>query len=245
MKRIHVIAALLITIAACEKSDKLGPGTGTGGSLARFTIASEHLYVVDGNKLHTFSLQNAGKPSPIGALQLSMEGEVETIYPWKDRLFIGTVNAMHILSISNPAQPEYVGSAFHVRACDPVVANDHYAYVTVRTGTTCWGNTNALQVFDVKDNAQSPELKFTYNLSNPHGLGLYGNYLYVCDGTQGLVIFDISNGAAPVLLDTKTGYTFFDCIPINNLLIAMVENGMVLYDISDPAQPEFLAEILN
>lgn len=246
MKKIIILGSLFVMIlTGCSKdSNKLGSSTGKGGSLARFTIAKEHLYVVDGNKLHTFGLKNPGKPSELGSLMLSLEGAVETIYPWEDQLFIGTMSAMHIISISDPDKPKYLGSALHVTACDPVVADDQYAYVTVRTGNNCGGNTNTLQVFDVT-NPQVPALKSTIQLTNPHGLGLSGQHLYVCDADAGLVIFDVSNAKQPTILDTVTGHKFVDCIPNGNLLITMVSNGMVLYDISDPAKPVLLSEILN
>lgn len=245
MRKISVLVVLLTGIlAACNKDAKLGPSTGTGGSLARFTIAKEHLYVVDGNTLHVFGLQHPGKPSELGSLMLSFGGEVETIYPWEDQLFIGTMSAMHIISIADPAHPKHQGTAVHVTACDPVVANDRHAYVTIRTGNNCGGNSNTLQVFDVTD-PTSPVLKYTIQLSNPRGLGLSGNHLYVCDSEAGLVVFDVSTPQNPEILKTITGHNFSDCIPIGNLLITMVANGMVLYDISNPAEPVFLSEILN
>ncbi len=244
-KLIARIACLVMILAACSKdSSKLAPSTGTGGSLARFTIAKEHLYVVDGNTLHVFGLQNPGEPADRGSIILSLNGEVETIYPWEDQLFIGTMSAMHIFSIADPANPKHQGTAVHVTACDPVVANDRYAYVTIRTGNNCGGNRNTLQIFDVT-NPTAPDLQSTVQLTNPHGLGLHGHHLYVCDADAGLVVLDVNDANNPEVLDTLTGYDFKDCIPINNLLITMVSTGMVLYDISNPAAPALLAEILN
>lgn len=244
MKKLATLLFLVILMGCTKDSGKFGPSSGTGGSLARFTIAKEHLYVVDGNSLHVFGLQTPEKPVELGSLVLSNVSEVETIYPWEDQLFIGTMSAMHIISIADPANPQYQGSAFHATACDPVVANDQYAYVTVRTGTNCGGNNNTLQIFDVTD-LQAPLLQSTVQLSNPHGLGLSGTHLYVCDAEAGLVILDVTDATQPKLIDTITGHRFIDCIPIGRLLITMVGNGMVLYDISTPAEPVFVSEILN
>src|SRR5690606_33194815 len=126
------LAILLSTtlLAACSK-DANSPGenvgVGKGGSLARFTIAMNHLYVVDGSTLYTYSL--ADPNTPVKVSELAIGFNIETIYPWGDKLFIGSMDAMYIYSISNPATPNYLAMASHVRACDPVVANDTRAYV--------------------------------------------------------------------------------------------------------------------
>lgn len=243
LRYLYALLSVFIFLAACEKDNNSNASvTGKGGSLARFTIANGYLYVVDGEKLNTFSLQDPAEPVLVNSLRLGFSGSVETIFPWKDKLFIGSTDAMYVVSASNPGEPVVEGTASHLRACDPVVADDKYAYVTVRTGNRCGGDINALYTYDISG---SPTILLTgaQNLNNPHGLGLHNKYLYVCDGEAGLVIFDISDSANPKKTATKSGYTFFDCIPVDNMLICMVEGGMVLYDISNPASPALLSEI--
>lgn len=247
MRYLYILFFILAVTASCEKNDNRSSAstTGKGGSLARFTISGEYLYVVDGDELHTFNLQNPAAPVQVNSLKLGFNNSIETIYPWKDKLFIGSKDALYLVSIANPEQPEVKGIASHLRACDPVVANDKYAYVTVRTGSFCQGTVNALYAYDVSGGIESPERVFEGNMNNPQGLSLYNNYLYVCDGAAGLVILDVHDGAKPTKITTREGYTFFDCIADGNVLICMVENGMVLYDINSPADPKKLSEILN
>ncbi|MFT3945925.1 MAG: hypothetical protein QM763_03035 [Agriterribacter sp.] len=246
MKLLYIPILMLAICAGCAKDNRSGSSTsGKGGSTARFTISNGYLYVVDGQELHTFSLQNPAEPEQIHSLQLGWNNSIETIFPWKDKLFIGSTNAMYIISISNPKQPVIEGSASHLTACDPVVADDKYAYVTVRTGNTCSGNINALYVYDISGGVQFPSNVYEQDMSNPQGLGLHNKYLYVCDGTAGLGVFDVHDGARPKQVATKQGYTFFDCIPVDDLLICMIEGGMVLYDISAPANPVVLSEIIK
>jgi hypothetical protein len=246
-KRYLYIFIFILTVSiSCEKTDnRSSSSTGTGGSLARFTISSGHLYVVDGDELHTFSLQKPAEPEQVNALRLGFNNSVETIYPWKDKLFIGSKDALYTISISDPEHPVLEGIASHLRACDPVVANDNYAYVTVRTGSFCEGNINALYVYDVSAGIQLPVRVFEGDMNNPQGLALHNQYLYVCDGAAGLVVLDVHNGASPEKITTREGYTFFDCIATGGVLVCMVEKGMVLYDISTPADPKKLSEIIN
>ncbi|MFT3705950.1 MAG: hypothetical protein QM802_26525 [Agriterribacter sp.] len=247
LRYIYLLVFALTTFVACEKSttSSSSAGTGTGGSTARFTIAKGYLYVVDGNELHAFSLQNPAAPQQVYSLPLSFINSVETIFPWKDKLFIGSTTGMFIVSIADPAQPVAEGMVEHIAACDPVVADDAYAYVTVRSAGNCGHDINALYVYDVSTSIQSPSEVFEGNMNNPQGLALYNNHLYVCDGSSGLVVFDLQNRASPKKLIVKEGYNFLDCIPVNDVLICMVEKGMVLYDISHPAEPQKLSEIIN
>ncbi|PSK95116.1 hypothetical protein [Taibaiella chishuiensis] len=238
-----VLAAIaLACCTSCSKNDNSSSGsdTGTGGSLARFTITMDHLYVVDGKNLYTFDLATGYAPVKVNTTSIGFN--IETIYTWKDKLFIGSRDAMYVYSIANPGEPSLLGTASHARACDPVVATDTVAYVTVRTGTTCGGNTNALYVYDLH-NVVQPLLKNTVNLNNPHGLGLQDNILYVCDGNSGLKVYNLKEAYAPVLSRTITGETFYDCIPYGDVLICMIEGGTALYDISDITHIRLLSKI--
>jgi hypothetical protein len=70
-------------------------------------------------------------------------------------------------------------------------------------------------------------------MQNPVGLGLHGNYLFVADKMQGLVVFDITNGDSPLQKQVIQGETFIDVIVNNNILICMLTDGIAYYDISD------------
>lgn len=246
MKRLYklfCVCTCAFLITSCDKDNNPGePGTGTGGSLARFTIAANHLYIADGTTLHTYSLNDPSDPQKTGSTPIGWE--IETIFPWKDKLFIGSRDAMYIYSIANPDQPASLGMVSHLRACDPVIANDSIAYVTVRSGSTCGGNINALIVYDIRQ-ILYPDQRNAIPLTSPYGLGMQGNRLFVCDGTNGLKVFDITQPYYPTQIQSLNGETFYDCIPYDTLLICMIEGGMALYDISNPNQINLLSKITD
>jgi hypothetical protein len=235
-------AALIVSAGSCNKGNEAytGPDVGTGGSLARFTITLNHLYVVDSRKLYTFSLYDPANPVKVFTNEIGFD--VETIFTWKDKLFIGSRDAMYVYSVANPGEPSLLGTANHVRACDPVVANDSIAYVTVRTGSNCGGNNNALLVYDLK-NVLQPVQKNVINLQNPHGLGIQDNTLFVCDEKYGLKVYDISMPYTPIQKAKITGETFYDCIPYENILICMINGGIAIYDITDRDNITLLSKI--
>lgn len=250
MKKIlFFILSGALFITSCDKAaDSAAPkttsssATGQGGSLARFTTANDHMYIVDNQKLYTYSLLDEKHPQLKGSIDVGFS--IETIYTYKDKLFVGSSSAMYIYSISNPAQPTKLGQATHVRACDPVIANDSIAYITVRGGTRCGGTQNALMVYDVKYITQ-PLLRKTVNMESPYGLGMTGNRLYVCNGSNGLNVYDITDPINPVLKKQLAGGTFYDVIIIDDLMIAMIEGGTALYELKANDEINLAAKITN
>lgn len=245
----YIILIVVIAFSAsCDKASNgnmstqadNGGGAGQGGSLARFTIAQQHLYVVDDMKLHTYSLANASSPKLTSTQYLGEN--IETIYSYKDKLFIGSQSAMYIYSISDAGQPDKLGSASHVRACDPVVADDTVAYVTVRGGNSCGGTRNAMFVYDVKQ-VLSPKERNVINMESPWGLGMYGNTLYVCNGSNGLSIYDITDRYYPKLKKSIYDDTYYDVIAYNDMLICMVQGGTLLYELKPDGQIVKLGKI--
>jgi hypothetical protein len=169
---------------------------------------------------------------------------METIYPYRNRLFIGSKTGLYIYSIDDPASPVKIGEAKHGRSCDPVVANDSVSYSTLKGSTACGPATSGLYVYDVK-NLNSPVLKTTIPIDDPKGLGMADSALYVCSGNDGMKVFSIKNAFAPVIKQTVTGAVFTDVIPYGNILICWVSDGIRLYDISNRLQPSFIKQIAN
>lgn len=218
---------------------------GAGGSTARFTIAGNFLYVVDHTSLKAFDISNT-TVAPVLKSTTNIGVNIETIFPYQDKLFIGSSFSMHIFSLSNPEKPTRLAQADYIirMSCDPVVAKDSTAYATLNGTGPCGGGLSQLVVYDIK-NITAPILKTTLPLSGPYGLGISDSALYVCDGVSGLLVYNISNTYAPQLRSTITGATFYDVIPYGNLLICQVSTGIELYDITNRLQPQFLSRILN
>lgn len=211
---------------------KTATAPGIGGSMARFTISNNTLFVVDDANLRVFDLSNASMPASSGTAYIGRN--IETIFPYNNRLFIGSTNGMYIYDISNPLAPAYVSTYIHGTACDPVVVDDNYAYITLRSGTPCNTTFNQLEVVSLA-NITNPTLVHTVPMTNPHGLGKDGEKLFICDGTDGLKMMNASQPeaipATPVV--HISGIQAMDVIPYNNTLLMIGENGFYQYDYSD------------
>lgn len=236
------LLATTLIILSCEKSDTTAANssaTGKGGSLAKFTIIGNYIYAVSSHYLYTVDISNPSNPVKSG--QSALNFDMETIYPYKNRLFIGSRTGLYIYSIDTPSAPRLIGEAKHGRSCDPVVANDSVSYSTLKGNTYCGPATSGLYVYDVK-NLNQPVLKKTITMNDPIGLGMADSALYVCY-SDGLKIYSIKNAYDPVERTVISGAGFTDVIPYDNVLICWVNGGIGLYDISDRLQPSFIKKI--
>lgn len=203
---------------------------GMGGSMARFSVVNQRLYTVGTSELKVFNITDPGHPAYV--TQKNVGWNIETIYPFKDRLFIGSNNGMYIYSISNPDQPALLSQFSHVRSCDPVIADDTHAYVTLRSGTACQGFTNQMEVLNIS-NLTQPSLVKTYPMTNPHGLSKDGNLLFLCDGRDGLKVFNAANPGNIQLMKTIGGLETYDVIAYNGVAIVVAKDGLYQFDYTD------------
>ncbi len=208
---------------------------GQGGSMARFTLMSGHLYAVDDYSLRIFDVKDAGKPKHLQNIELGWG--IETIFPFKEKLFIGSNSGMHIYDASKPSNPTKLSVFQHVRACDPVVVNENFAFVTLRNGTNCWNGVNELQVVDIK-NLREPKLVKAYPMLNPHGLALAGDHLYVAEGQHGLKSFNVADvmGIDQNQLEFLKSMKSVDIIPGPKSLIIIGPDGVCQFDYSTPGK---------
>lgn len=223
-------------IAGCTKDAKNAApsdSSGKGGSLARFTIAANHLYLADNFSIEAYDLTNPRDPLKKSSVRVDFF--VETIYPFQDKLFVGSRDGMFIYSIADPAHPVKLGEARHVRSCDPVVANDTIAYVTLMGNQNCGPAQDGLYIYNIK-NITSPSQVSLLPVSTPLGLGLKDSVVYVCRGSAGLSLVNVNDPSSPKLMYTVNDASFIDVIPLDDLLVCYVGTGLRIYDISDPAK---------
>jgi hypothetical protein len=219
-----------------------GGSNGQAGSMSRFALHQQFLYTVSQNQLHLFNIANPAKPKDFATINLNWG--IETIFPYENKLFIGSSTGMFIFDNSNPAQPTQLSTFQHGRACDPVVVHDDIAYVTLRTGTACAGTQNQLDLVDVS-NPASPQLIKSYQMENPHGLSIDFPTLYLCEGEHGLKLFNVTDRFA---VDKNQIAHFdnmdaFDVISFGKTLFLIGKDGFYQYDASNPRELKLLSKI--
>jgi hypothetical protein len=216
--------------------------SGQGGSMARFAIHTGHLYALEPGSLQVFSLLSPTEPDSIR--KVSVGWDVETIFPYRDKLFLGSQSGMYIFDNSRPDSPNLLSIYEHMRACDPVVVEDTLAYVTLRDGTVCQNFSNQLEVISIKD-ARNPKLLASYPMQHPHGLGIDQKQLFVAEGEHGLKVFNAADAYSigDNLLQHLEGMHAYDVIPYQDVLVLIGADGLYQYDYSDSANLSLLSVI--
>jgi hypothetical protein len=213
---------------------------GTGGSMARFALINNYLYTVGDADLNIFNISNSNQP--VFSNKVQVDWHVETIYPFQDKLFIGSNNGMFIYNIQSPSNPVKMGEFTHASSCDPVIADDKYAYVTLHSGTTCLGYNNQLDIVQL-NNLTDPSLVKTYNLTSPHGLSKDGNLLFICDGTDGLKVYNATDVSNLQLIKHIPNSETYDVIATNNIALVVANDGLYQYDYSDINNIHLLSKV--
>lgn len=231
--------------SAQHASAPLPNQVGTGGSLARFTIGFNRLYVADdSDQVQVFSLNAPTEPELIHTQHVGFA--IETIFPYGSHLFIGARNGMHILDATNPDAPEYVSTFWHTNACDPVFIDGNIAYITLRDGTECETFANQLDVVDISD-LFHPQLMETFPMHHPIGLSVRDQTLYLCDDDAGLKVFDarVPDQVGNRLLKHLDEVRAIDviAIPGRPILLMIGPDGLYQYDISQADDPQLVSVI--
>jgi hypothetical protein len=204
-----------------------GGGTGEGGSMARFKIVGEYLYIVDWHNINVFNISNLEKPEVLESVFAGFD--IETIFNRGDHLFLGSRSGMYIYNISRPETPTFVSEFQHGTACDPVVVDDQYAYVTLRGGNDCGATESGLFVIDITDLKKPFEVK-SYPMDGPYGLGIKDNLIFICDGNSGLKVYNKENVLDLKLVNHFEEIQTYDVIPLSNQLLMVGDQVLYQYE---------------
>lgn len=213
---------------------------GKGGSLSRFAVVGEYLYCLDNQTLHVYDVSDPARPRYRN--KVSVAWDIETLFPYQDKLFIGGRSGMYIYNAADQEQPVYLSEFQHRRSCDPVVVEDGRAYVTLRGGNACNGFENQLDIIDI-GNIRSPKLLASYQLAGPYGLSVRDGIVLVCDGTAGLKILDVKDAKNVKQIGGVKNVVAHDIILDGNMMILSAEDKFYLYDVTDIASPVLYTQL--
>ena len=214
-------------LALAEAANDAGGNVGQGGSLARFKIVDDYLYAVDSHNINVFEISDLENPKDLEDVFAGFD--IETIFNRGEHLFLGSMRGMYIYDISSPASPTFVSEFQHGTACDPVVVDGDYAYVTLRGGNNCGATESGLFIVDISD-ISNPVLSVSYPMDGPYGLGIKDEKLFICDGDSGLKIYDKTDIQNLEPLNHFDNIVTFDVIPREDMLLMVGDDILYQYE---------------
>jgi hypothetical protein len=263
-KKSLLVLTFISLMQGCGSDSSGGPGgsrasIGQTGSMARFAIVGDHLYLLSSRKtlvgdptrprarvttpmIFAFSLENPEQPVQVSATPISVE-QPETLVTDGSRLFVGAQTGMSIFDLEAPESPVERGTLRHVRSCDPVVTKGDLAFVTLRSGGICGRGSNQLLIVNIAD-IENPKTINTFPMSSPWGLGVMHDRAYICDGANGLRVLDVKDPHDIKAITGGSDDFCFDVIAMESRLITTGALGISQYRIeTESDRPERLSRI--
>lgn len=237
----YTLDAGAVPAAASYAASSSGSVNGIAGSEASMTLVGDYLYAIpEPHSIGIVDITDSTQPTALTSIGSGYD--LETIFPLQDKLFVGTKEGVYVYSIDNSShQPIVEGEFKHGTCCDPVIADAQYAYVTLRSGTSCGGSSNELDVVSAQDLTQASLLK-SYPMTGPTGLGKDGSLLFVCDVSV-VKVFDASDPSNLAPLSQLPVPGAADVIASNGLLLAIGSGGLYEFDYQDPSHITLLSQL--
>ena len=143
---------------------------------------------------------------------------------------------LQIYSVANPAAPAFVRSFSKVGWCYDVAVSGNRAYLV-----------DGFTIVDVSDPANPVERGSVTTLFQSRAVEVVGNYAYVIDREQDLVVINVANPDAPYVVTTRSIPGLAQDIQISgNYAYVNDYNYQVhLFDLSNPAAPVLASKIVS
>jgi hypothetical protein len=228
-----LVLAAFCSLRCTQDNGASQNATGQAGSLANFLIVGDFLYLLADNELKTFDIKDTKRAVALSKQRI--DAVAETIFHLNGLLYIGTQTGMFVYQINSDGRPEYKGEFSHATGCDPVIANEKYAFVTVHSGVRCQQTftLNSLYILSMANPARPVPIA-EYPMSKPLGLGLRGDLLYLCEQEFGLKVFDVSDPKNIRQLEHYKDVHALDVIVLPETLLLLSPQNIYQYSYGEP-----------
>ena len=259
MKNLLLMLSISVLLYSCgsEGDTSIGMGdtneqVGKGGSTTKFAIVDHYLYIVEKSQLKTINISDPADPKEVD--NITINDELETIFPYEYNgetvLLLGATNGMHVYQIGAEGKPN-IGEAVvlaHQRSCDPVVAYDGYAYVTLRSSEV-WGCSQGFNqlhaiALDLNDLSNLNKDPSPILMDGPKGLSLSddGDALLVCDKNSLKIYSLFEDPANPAERNERSDIKCNDILQYKDQYIITGDNLLKVYSF-DPMTYELKEEV--
>jgi len=225
-------------------------------------VDNNYLYFCNGLGLYSLDISNPLQPKKIGQHPLSNGNNCNdvTISEKYAYLMTSTIGGfglqsnsqIMVVDISSPTQLSKVGEySIANRYLKKLIAKDNKVYVLAQsTQSVNYTAYDYLHILDANNPTSLKELSnYELPISSNYGIALVGQYAYF-SGSSRLHIVDVSNSNSPVAAGNYSNNSWkysngFNIVSTgNNMLYASDYYGLFKIDVSNPAKPKQIAQIL-
>lgn len=253
MKYLITIISLVLCWSCTQNPDDTNPTisednttfpdvNALSGSYANMIAAGEHLYVIGDTELITYKQQPDASVKEMDRQLLGPD--LESLHYRKGVLFIGSSLTMYICKLDVENIPVLQSRTLYsdlsdFQPCDPIVANDEIAVVSLSSSVQVdedgcgLEEVDEIRIYDILD-ISSPELITTVEMDNPKGMALDGHLLFVCEKSNGLKVIDVSEPAQPKQMYHFEGFETYDAVATGTSVLLVGASNLYEYDYSDP-----------
>ncbi len=216
-------------------------------AIAQFTILDGKLYALNQENLRVFDLTNPLQPEAIASHFIGLD--ILKLGNYENAMTTSNFYSSLVLDVSNGATPSVINSVPMASACDHIAFKGDLVFISKNTGNECYAERNELivtgtPVYDLSN------IVGNYPMNDPRGMAIRGDYLLLCDGANGLKIFDISEEgrvAENLVANAKNVYAY-DVLTVDstaNQIIVIGADGVYQYEFQGQANgdPLFLSKI--
>lgn len=164
-----------------------------------------------------------------------------------DHLYAVTNDALKVFDISNAASPKYIPGkdqwlSFGTETIFPM---DTLLFIGSQTG---------MYIYNISRPDFPQQLSYIAHITSCDPVVASGNYAYVTLNSESmrcgrnanvLNIYNITDLSQPELVRTITGFTSPKGLAVNGTRLYICDNGLKVYDISNPEKPQWIDDLTH
>ncbi len=241
-REVHVVGDLayvlsngvvIVDISNADNPVQLGFYSGFSSGGETLDIRDNIVYAVDNSFVRAINVSDPTSPFLIGGVSLPDNASRMQIVG--DLAYVATYSGLHVLDLSDAANPTLIGSSESIDALDLVVMGNT-VICAVRSG---------LVTIDVSD-PTAPVILGSFTVSGEtFGVSVSGSTAYVVNTFNGFLAIDISNPGTPVQigeLPMSSSSVRLESVG-DRSYVAGGDSGIHIVDTQDPANPVLIGRI--
>ncbi|NUN99381.1 MAG: hypothetical protein HUU01_02060 [Saprospiraceae bacterium] len=210
-----------------------------------FDIHAGKLYLANPSEFRTLSMDDPLMPTEVGTVPL--ENTIDEIFASSGFVLMKSDFSSFVLPLDLNGIPTGIEPTAFFLGCQPTAANDSLFFDIDNSLIDCLNRGTGIEstVFVIpKSNPLPPENRIRkIPVADPRDVANEGDLLFVADGLSGLKVFSIADLDDIQLLSHLSDFVATRVQVSENQLTVISESRLLVYDYSNPAALQLLAEM--